>query len=373
MTKKVFVFSLDNYVRRLFQTDFFEVHFFSYFENLYKGLEYSPPSILILDYKLVIRIGPDNIQKICKNLKCSHIFLIGDESCSYFFSLFCELGIKNHITTPCNKENLIQKIISLLQDKEDISWCNLFDLPEDSELANLLGQAASMKHLKQKIYNIGRTDNSILLLGESGTGKTHMAKLIHRLSHRKEKPFCALNMAAIPEQLAEAELFGTSQGAFTGAVARQGFFAAAEGGTLFMDEIGELSPSVQSKLLHVLEEGFFTKVGSVKEQKCDIRFLFATNSNLTKMVENRQFRNDLFYRISAFPVLIPPLRDRKEDIPILAEYFLRPHEKVLSESGIQKLYSHHWPGNIRELKNCLLRATFESKNTFIEERHISFD
>lgn len=374
MTEKVFIYSVDTSIRCLCQSDDFETHFFSCPEKLYDTMSICKPAIMVLDYRLLTRIGPEYIQKICRGARHCAIIMLATESSSYFLSFFWECGIRNYVMLPCSKDVLFHKILSLLKESrssEDMNRLSpgFFPMPEQD---GILGSTFGISKLKRQLYNIAKTDTPMLLLGESGTGKTHMAKIIHSISRRERKPFMSVNMAAIPEQLAEAELFGTTEGAFTGSVSRNGYFTAAEGGTLFMDEIGELSPAIQSKLLHVLEENTFAKVGSVKTHKCDVRFLFATNSDLNQMMDKRRFRQDLYYRISTFPLTIPPLRERKDDIPLFAEHFLRPYGKAMSESGLQKLYDHHWPGNIRELKNCLTRACLMTREEMIDAHNISF-
>ena len=192
------------------------------------------------------------------------------------------------------------------------------------------------------------------------------------MSPRMHHPFCAVNVASIPVSLAEAELFGTTKGAYTNAITREGYFSAAKFGTLFLDEIGDLSPTIQPKLLQVLEERTYNRIGSTTQLKCETRFIFATNVNLHYLVDQGAFRQDLFYRISILPREVPPLRERKADIPRLAQHFLAPYQKGLSSTCIQKLMDHHWPGNIRELKNCLVRASILSTKEMIHEAHISF-
>ncbi|MCM1321543.1 MAG: sigma-54 dependent transcriptional regulator [Bacteroides sp.] len=219
--------------------------------------------------------------------------------------------------------------------------------------------------------NFARTDSSILLLGESGTGKTHMAQCIHEFSDRRKNAFLSVNCAAIPDSLAESELFGTNHGAFTGAVSRPGYFEQCSGGTLFLDEIGELSCAVQAKLLRIIENGTFLRVGSGVEQKCDVRLLFATNSDLPDLVRRSRFRVDLYYRISDFILRIPPLRERKEDIPLFIDFFL-PRSKKITGEAVRKLLAHSWPGNLRELKSCIMRAAVLSKGEYIDEDAVVF-
>jgi transcriptional regulator with GAF, ATPase, and Fis domain len=208
---------------------------------------------------------------------------------------------------------------------------------------------------------VARRDTTVLITGESGTGKDLVARAIHELSPRSEHPFVVVNCAAIPESLLEAELFGHTKGAFTGAVqSRVGRIHAAQNGTLFLDEIGEMPLSLQSKLLRFLEQGEVQRLGSSDVFRVNVRVIAATNARLGKLIEEQKFREDLFYRISAFPIEIPPLRERLEDLPLLALEFLAkfsPRKVEISTEALQTLASHRWPGNVRELRNVMERAS----------------
>jgi len=228
----------------------------------------------------------------------------------------------------------------------------------------ILGEHASIREISQQIQRIAATDSTALLLGESGTGKELFARAIHHLSSRREQPFVALNCAAIPEGLVENELFGHERGAFTGAGARKvGKMDLAHRGTLFLDEIGELPLAIQAKLLRVLEERRFERVGGTQLLEVDVRIIVATNRDLQKLMQEKLFREDLYFRISAVPITIPPLRDRGNDVLLLAEYFLDKFSREFAKAGIelssdakQRLLEYRWPGNVRELQNTLERA-----------------
>jgi len=228
----------------------------------------------------------------------------------------------------------------------------------------LVGEHASIREISQQIQRIAATDSTALLLGESGTGKELFARAIHHLSNRREQPFVALNCAAIPEGLVENELFGHERGAFTGAGARKvGKMDLAHHGTLFLDEIGELPLAIQAKLLRVLEERRFERVGGTQLIEVDVRIVVATNRDLQKLMQEKLFREDLYFRISAVPITIPPLRDRGNDVLMLAEYFLEKFNREFAKSGLelspdakQRLLEYRWPGNVRELQNTLERA-----------------
>ena len=228
----------------------------------------------------------------------------------------------------------------------------------------IVGEDSSIREVSQQIQRVAATDSTALLLGESGTGKELFARAIHHLSPRREQPFVALNCAAIPEGLVENELFGHEKGAFTGAGARKvGKMDLAHRGTLFLDEIGELPLAIQAKLLRVLEERRFERVGGTQSIDVDVRIVVATNRDLRKLIEEKLFREDLYFRISAVPMTIPPLRERGEDVLMLAQHFLEKFSREfakpgleLSEDAKERLLSYRWPGNVRELQNTLERA-----------------
>jgi len=228
----------------------------------------------------------------------------------------------------------------------------------------IVGEHAAIREVSQQIQKVAATDSTCLLLGESGTGKELFALAIHHLSPRREHPFVALNCAAIPEGLVENELFGHERGAFTGAGARKvGKMDLAHRGTLFLDEIGELPLSIQAKLLRVLEERRFERVGGTQSIDVDVRIVVATNRNLQKMAEEKLFREDLYFRISAVPMTIPPLRERGKDVLLLADHFLDKFSREFKKPGLElsadardRLLHYRWPGNVRELQNTLERA-----------------
>jgi DNA-binding NtrC family response regulator len=228
----------------------------------------------------------------------------------------------------------------------------------------IVGEHASIREVSQQIQRVAATDSTVLLLGESGTGKELFARAIHHLSTRREQPLVALNCAAIPEGLVENELFGHERGAFTGAGTRKvGKLDLAHRGTLFLDEIGELPLAIQAKLLRVLEEKRFDRVGGTQPIEVDVRIVVATNRNLQKLIEEKLFREDLYFRIAAVPMTIPPLRERGEDVLLLANHFLEKFSREFAKPGLElsgeageRLLHYPWPGNVRELQNTLERA-----------------
>lgn len=228
----------------------------------------------------------------------------------------------------------------------------------------LVGTSPAFQETMKLARRVAGTNSTVLLLGETGTGKEVLARFIHRASHRADRPFVAVNCAALPETLLESELFGHEKGAFTGAISQHtGRFELADRGTLFLDEIGELSASVQVKLLRILQEREFNRLGGTRTLSCDVRILAATNRDLKKSIEQGSFRDDLFYRLNVFPITMPPLRERREDVPALAAYFvdiaaknLNVPKKPLDQAATARLISYSWPGNIRELANVIERA-----------------
>ncbi len=243
----------------------------------------------------------------------------------------------------------------------------------------IVGDDAKLKQVSVALHRAAATDTTVLLEGESGTGKELFARALHALSSRNDGPFVAINCAAIPETLLETELFGHEKGAFTGASQRKpGKFELAHHGTLFLDEIGDLPLSLQPKILRALEEKRFERVGGTAPLQVDVRVVAATNRNLKAAVAARQYREDLYFRLSVFPILIPPLRDRPSDIPMLAKYFierfcrdLNKKPLVLSPAAEEELCTYAWPGNVRELQNCIERAAILTEGDTIHPRHLN--
>lgn len=252
------------------------------------------------------------------------------------------------------------------------------EVDETERPANIIGNAKPMMSLFKMIDKIAKTSATTLVLGESGVGKELVASAIHFKSRRSDKPFIKFNCAALPESIVESELFGHEKGSFTGASGmRQGRFELAHTGTIFLDEIGELSLPVQAKLLRILQEKEFERVGGSKTIKVDVRVIAATNRNLENLIREGQFREDLFYRLNIFPLTVPPLRERKTDILLLADYFVEKYNRInqkgirrISTTSIDMLMRYHWPGNVRELENCMERAVILSEDNVIHGYHL---
>jgi DNA-binding NtrC family response regulator len=253
------------------------------------------------------------------------------------------------------------------------------ELAERRGAPRMIGEASKLRQVSQQLHRAAATDVTVLLEGESGTGKELFARALHALSPRTDGPFVAINCAAIPETLLETELFGHEKGAFTGAAQRKpGRFELAHRGTLFLDEIGDLPLALQAKILRALEEKEFERIGGTQSLRVDVRVVAATNRNLKQRVIERQFREDLYFRLSVLPIQIPPLRERGDDVLILARYFvekfcrdLNRKALMLSPTAVADLMSYPWPGNVRELQNCIERAVILAEGDTIHSRHLN--
>jgi two-component system response regulator PilR (NtrC family) len=288
------------------------------------------------------------------------------------------LGAHDYLSKPFDVDELKMKVRNALEQRllrqENVLLKRA--LGSTHQFANIVGRSEKMLAIFKLIEQIARTESTVLVTGESGTGKEWVARAIHFYSLRRDRPFVALNCGALPETLLESELFGHMKGAFTGAsVNKKGLIEAAEKGTLFLDEIGEMTPMMQVKLLRVLQERKFRRLGGVEELECAMRVIAATNQELPKMVSEGKFREDLFYRINVIPIHLPPLRERDDDVHLLAEYFLVKYRDQmskdihsLSQETIDLLEAYEWPGNIRELENVIERAVaLEKSQTILPE------
>jgi len=249
---------------------------------------------------------------------------------------------------------------------------------EDFGCSNLIGNSSQMKGVYYDITQVAESNTTVFIRGETGTGKELVAKAIHEKSPRADQPFVKFNCAALPDSIIESELFGHEKGAFTGAHAmRKGRFEMAHRGTIFLDEIGDISPTTQIKLLRVLQEHEFERVGSGETIRVDVRVIAATRRNLEEMMLNGEFREDLFYRLNVFPIYVPPLRERKCDLLLLADHFIEKYARNsgsrpprISSAAIELLMSYHWPGNVRELENCIQRSVLLAKGQSIKAHHL---
>ncbi|MBV8520396.1 MAG: sigma-54-dependent Fis family transcriptional regulator [Acidobacteria bacterium] len=292
-----------------------------------------------------------------------------------------KLGAYDFIQKPIDVDHL-SLLLRRCREHRELRFENLLLKDEFQKrygLPAIVGDSRPIVEVSHAIQRVAPTDSTVLLQGESGTGKELFARAIHQLSPRRDRPFVAINCAAIPDTLIENELFGHEKGAFTGATARQlGKFELADSGTIFLDEIGELGFGVQSKILRVLQERRFERIGGTAPIDVDLRVICATNRDLGEAVRRNTFRDDLYFRIHVFPVTIPPLRARREDIDALVDFFLQRFARELARPGLKMtdearalLRAYDWPGNIRELQNCIERAAILCDRNTIEPRDIS--
>lgn len=282
-------------------------------------------------------------------------------------------GAFDYLVKPFSLDEL-EISLKKIEDKIKLEWENK-NLREGiaRKYGEIIGKSEKINEIKELIIKVAPMDTTVLITGETGTGKELVARKIHEMSPRSPKPFVAVNISAFPDTLIESELFGYEKGAFTGASSpKPGLFEIADGGTLFIDEIGELSKPLQAKLLRVLQDRKITRLGSTREIELDVRIICATNRNLEKEVVAGNFREDLYYRIAVFPIHLPPLRERIEDIPLLVEHILRRlgHKRGIEDDALSKLMSYDWPGNVRELENVLERAMILSGGEIIKEEHV---
>ena len=257
----------------------------------------------------------------------------------------------------------------------------------EPDFEGIVGQSSALRQVLEYVETVAATDSTVLLLGETGTGKELIARAIHKLGRRKERPLVKLNCAAIPSGLLESELFGHERGAFTGAIApKMGRLELADEGTLFLDEVGDIPLELQPKLLRIMQEREFERLGCSRTKKVDVRMVAATHRDLEAMMQHGQFRSDLYYRLNVFPISLPPLRARRDDIPLLVWHFVEKYSQQMDkcidqipEETIEALTHYHWPGNIRELQNVIERAVILTQGTILRvplenlERHSHFD
>ena len=284
------------------------------------------------------------------------------------------IGLIADISELSTARNKIAEQLNEIAKLNDLLYAENIYLKDQLELSDvqheIIGDSDALKYVLYKIKQVAPTDVAVLIEGETGTGKELIARAIHKESNRKDEKFIKVNCASIPENLIESELFGHEKGSFTGAIEKRiGRFELADGGTLFLDEIGELPLNLQPKLLHVLQQGEFERIGSSKTIKTDVRIIAATNKVLEDEIKKGHFRNDLYYRLDVFPISVSPLRERKEDITPLVEHYIKIYSlklnrpiKMISKSAMKRLTNYSWPGNVRELENVIERAIINSHN-----------
>ncbi|MGN6553757.1 MAG: sigma-54-dependent transcriptional regulator [Verrucomicrobiota bacterium] len=343
-----------------------------------EGLKLIPkvkPDLVIMDIRMGGMNGLETLRKIREIDSKLLVILMTAYGTTQTTIEAMKLGAYDYLLKPFDIPKLKEIVFNALKAAHDmrqvVSYQPLLE-SEDYELG-IVGRSDAMQQVFKLIGQVAATDATALITGESGTGKELVARAIYHHSQRSEKPFLAINCAAIPEQLLESELFGHERGAFTGAtLQRIGKFEQCNGGTIFLDEIGDMTPATQTKILRVLQSGTFERVGGNTPIKVDVRVIAATNKPLEEAVAARQFREDLFYRLNVVRIPMPPLRERREDVRLLVNYFLKKFArdqksapKSVSTSVIKTLEHYHWPGNVRELENVVRRALVVSKGDAI--------
>ena len=333
-------------------------------------LESFAPDILISEVVLPDGNGLDNVPELLARWPDLPIIVLSAQNTLSTAVRATEQGAFEYLPKPFDLDELCRAVRDGLRRKQ-ANAASAYPADDNGGLP-LIGRSPAMQDVYRTIARVVQNDLSVLILGESGTGKELVARAIHDLGPRKSKPFVAVNMAAIPRELIEAELFGHERGAFTGAQARMaGRFEQAAGGSLFLDEIGDMPMDAQTRLLRVLQSGEFTSVGGTRAIKADVRIIAATHKNLPELIAEGSFREDLYYRLNVIPITLPPLRQRGEDIALLARHFLGTAareglpRKRLDESGSARLLAYDWPGNVRELENLMRRLAVLSRHDVI--------
>ena len=338
------------------------------------------PSVVLLDLKMPGMNGIDTLKKLKEIDPLIQVIIITSHGDVPTAVEAIKLGAYDFLLKPPDFNSLFIKLKRAIEKRELEQKVEGLNAKIETSIENSLGLSHSMKTLIQQIQQVANSDFSVIIQGETGTGKTYIASLIHNLSERAKGPFVTVDLGAIPENLIESELFGYEKGAFTGAEKKKkGYFETAHHGTIFIDEVQNSSPYLQSKLLRVVEERNIYPVGSTQPIGIDVRIIAATNTDIQLSVKEKKFREDLYFRLCEFIMDIPPLRQRLEDIPFLAEKFcleaareLKKQTPEISEETISLLRDHSWPGNIRELKNVVKRAVLLSDSHIITPKHISF-
>jgi DNA-binding NtrC family response regulator len=336
------------------------------------------PGCLVLDMHLPGLSGLDLQRELGKiNARIPTIFISGRADIPMTVRAM-KGGAVEFLTKPCRDEDLLHAIEEAIRHRRqqlaqrwrtDEAALSEIECRSDIGVSEVVWRSEAMRRVLQAVDTVAPTDSTVLIGGETGTGKELIARAIHSRSRRRSRPFVTLNCAAIPSGLLESELFGHAKGAFTGALGcRIGRFELANGGTLFLDEIGDIPLELQPKLLRVLQEQEFERLGSTQTIRVAVRLIAATNLDLATMVADKRFRSDLYYRLNVFPIVIPPLRDRREDIPALVDHFMRMYAhrlnrraELISPSALKALTEYDWPGNVRELANVVERATITAR------------
>ena len=369
---KILVVDDDKNIRRMIEIHLkkekkYEVLHAANGESCLRQLTEDVPDLVLLDIQMPGIDGIETLEKIKQQYSRLPVVMMSAHGTIDIAVRSMKLGAYDFITKPFSGDRLLITVKNAIENNELRSEVEKLrqELQQRYQFKNIIGQSGAMQEVFRNVAKVIDSNVTVLLQGESGTGKELIARAIHyEGKKRRNKPFVAVNCSALPESLLESELFGHEKGAFTGAASRRiGKFEQADGGTIFLDEIGEMTPATQVKVLRVLQEREFERVGGSELVKVDVRVISATNKDIEEAVKKGEFREDLYYRISVFPIKIPPLRERKEDIPLLAEHFLKKYAEregkevhSIAPDALELLMAYHWPGNVRELENAIERA-----------------
>lgn len=384
MTRKILVVdderSMTQMLKILFEKEGIGTSTASSAEEALAAIPQSHFDLVLSDIRMGRLSGTDLLREVKKLENPPDVILMTAYATAESAIEALKLGAVDYIVKPFDVDELLHRVTNVLEKRTlmEENICLKAELSKSEKFGDLLGSNPEMQKIYAMIERIAPTNSTVLVQGESGTGKELVARAIHSNSLRKNKPFISVNSGGIPETLLESELFGYVRGAFTGALqTKKGLFDVATGGTLFLDEIGEMSPLMQVKLLRAIQEKTIRPVGATAEHEADVRLIAATNRDLLTMVKQNAFREDLYYRINVINIAIPPLRERKEDIPMLLTHFLEKAAKSagkavpeVSPKTLEILENYDWPGNIRELQNVVERAIAISTGGSIEPSHI---
>lgn len=359
-------------IKDILEDEGYSADFSQNFTSGFQKLKSQLYDVVFLDIWLPDKDGILGLQEIKNYLPEIEVVMISGHGNIENAVESIKFGAYDFLEKPLSLERILL-VIKNLKDKIELTQHIKEYKLDYLKKYDLLGNSSEIKDLRAKILKIAQTNARVLITGENGTGKEHVARLIHLLSKRSNKRFVEINCSAIPSELMESEMFGYEAGAFTGALNdKMGLFEAADKGTIFLDEIGDMDLNLQAKLLRVLETGEFTRVGSIKTIKSDFRLITATNKNLEDEINANNFREDLYYRISVVPIHVPPLRERKSDIPILIEHFINEactsngiEKKTIDDKLLDKMIEYSWPGNVRQLKNAVERMVVLSDDSVI--------
>jgi len=372
--------TLGESLKRIFSKEGFDVDVVASAEACLGALESTLYDLIISDIMLPGMDGIELLARVRQELP-GQIFIVMTAYASLETAVKAlRGGAYDYIMKPIIHEEIKQVVRNAFRQSHLLSENVLLkrEIAREYNFSSIIGSSPEIHSIIDEVRKIADTKSSVLLLGETGTGKELFARVIHHNSSRREMPFVPINCATIPEQLLESELFGHLKGAFTGAlISKKGLFEEADGGTVFLDEIGDISPSLQVKLLRVLEDQMIRPVGSTKSSKVDIRFITATNRDLLSQVRSGSFREDLYYRINTITLKIPPLRDRREDIPLLVMHFMKKYSRELgkpvteiSPEAVTLMSNYDWPGNVREIQNIIERAILITEGTTVREESL---